>query len=89
MVEDKRRRRKTMSLNIDELAEQIATLNRTEREALFEKVAELAFRRGLETLARQYRERLAYEGKLDQKADEVMAELERIREEVSAHDYRA
>lgn len=78
-----------MSLNIDELAEQIATLNRTEREALFEKVAELAFRRGLETLARQYRERLAYEGKLDQKADEVMAELERIREEVSAHDYRA
>lgn len=78
-----------MSLNIDELAEQIATLDRTEREALFEKVAELAFRRGLETLARQYRERLAYEGKLDQKADEVMAELERIREEVAAHDYRA
>ena len=78
-----------MSLTIDELAEQIATLNRTEREALFEKVAELAFRRGLETLARRYRERLAYEGKLDQKADEVMAELERIREEVSAHDYRA
>jgi hypothetical protein len=88
MIEDKRRRRKTMSLNIDELAEQIATLDRTEREALFKKVAELAFRRGLETLARQYRERLAYEGNLDQKADEVMAELERIREEVSAHDYR-
>ena len=78
-----------MSLSIDKLAEQIATLDRPEQEALFEKVAELTFQRGLKTLARQYRDRLAQEGKLDQKADEVMAELERIREEVAAHDYHA
>lgn len=78
-----------MSLSIDKLAEQIATLDRPEQEALFEKVAELTFQRGLKTLARQYRDRLAQEGKLDQKADEVMAELERIREEVAVHDYRA
>ncbi|HJY84298.1 MAG TPA: hypothetical protein VKK81_24840 [Candidatus Binatia bacterium] len=78
-----------MSLSIDKLAEQIATLDRTEQEALFERVAELTFQRGLETLARQYRERLAQEGKLDQKVEEVMAELERVREEVAPHDYRA
>lgn len=78
-----------MSLNIDKLAEQIATLDRTEQEVLFEKVAELTFQRGLKSLSRQYRERLTQEGKLDQKADEVMAELERIREEVAAHDCRA
>jgi len=78
-----------MSLSINKLAEQIATLDRAEQEALFEKVAELTFQRGLEALSRQYRERLAREGKLDQRVDEVLAEIERIREEVAAHDYRA
>ena len=76
-----------MSLNIDQLAEQIAALNRGEQEALLEKVAELNFQRGIEALSRQYRERLAQEGKLNQKAAEVMAELERVREEIAAHEY--
>jgi len=78
-----------MSLNIDQLAEQIATLNRTEQEVLLEKVAELNFQRGLEALSQQYRERLAQEGKLDQNATEVMAELERIREEIALREYRS
>lgn len=47
-----------MSLNIDRLAEQIATLDRAEQEAL-KKVAELTFQRGLATLARQYRSRFS------------------------------
>jgi hypothetical protein len=89
VIKDTKRRRNTMSLNIDKLAEQIATLDRTEQEALFEKVAELTFQRGLKSLSRQYRERLAQEGKLDRKADEVMAEIEQIREEIAAHNYRA
>jgi len=76
-----------MSLNIDQLAEQIATLNRGEQEALLEKVAELNFQRGLEALALRYRERLAQEGRLAQKAAEVMAELERVREDIVAHEY--
>jgi hypothetical protein len=78
----------TMSLRIDELAEKIATLDPSEQEILLEKVAELNFQRGLTALSQKYRERLAKEGKLDQKADEVMAELGRIREEVAADDYR-
>jgi hypothetical protein len=78
-----------MSLNIDQLAEQITTLDRAEQEALLEKIAELNFQRGLEALSQQYRERLAQEGKLDQKATEVMAELERVREEIAAHEYRS
>ena len=77
-----------MSLRIDELAERIATLDPSEQEVLLEKVAELNFQRGLEALSQKYRERLVREGKLDQKADEVMAELGCIREEVAAHDYR-
>lgn len=76
-----------MSLNIDQLAEQIATLNSGEQEALLEKVAELNFQRGLKALSLQYRERLAQEGRLDQKAAEVMAELERVREDIATHEY--
>jgi hypothetical protein len=76
-----------MSLNIDQLAEQIATLNRREQETLLEKVAELNFQRGLKALSLQYRERLAQEGRLDQKAAEVMAELERVREDIATHEY--
>jgi hypothetical protein len=56
---------------------------------LLEKVAELNFQRGLEALARKYRERLAREGKLDQSTADIMAELERVREALAAHDYRS
>jgi len=36
----------------------------------------------------KYRARLARKGKLDQKADEVLAELRRIREDIAASDYQ-
>jgi len=77
-----------MSLRIDELAEKIATLDPTEQEILLEKVANLNFQRGLEVLSQKYRDRLAEQGKLDHKIDEVMAELKQIREEIAANDYR-
>ena len=77
-----------MSLHLNELAAKIATLDPAEQEALWEKVAELNFQRGLEALARQYRARLAAEGMLDQTADTVMAELKKLREEIVANDYR-
>ena len=78
-----------MSLIIDELAKKIATLDPAEQELLLERVAELNFQRGLEALSQKYRERLAKQGELDQKADEIMTELERVREEIAANDYRA
>ena len=81
--------KKTASLNIDQLAEQIATLAHTQQEALFREVAELSFQHELKTLARQYQGRLAQAGKLNQRAEEVLAELEQIRKEIAAHDYRA
>ena len=46
-----------MSLHRDELATQIATLDPAEQEALWEKVAELTFQRGLEALAWQQKAR--------------------------------
>ena len=78
-----------MSVSINELAETIVALELAEQEALIEKVAELNFQRGLEALSRKYRERLAHEGKLHQPTTEVLTELDKLREEIAAHDYRA
>jgi hypothetical protein len=77
-----------VSLHIDESATKIATLDPAEQEVLWEKVAELNFQRGLEMLSQKYRARLAAEGKLDQTADTVMAELKKLREDIVANDYR-
>lgn len=42
----------------------------------------------LEGLSRIYRARLAAEGKLDQTADAIMADLRQLREDIAAHDYQ-
>lgn len=77
-----------MSPKIEELARQIVTLQPVEQEELLEKVADLNFQRGLETLSQRYRERLAAAGKLHQKTEEVMAELARIHEEIALREYQ-
>ena len=77
-----------VSLHLDELATQIATLDPAAQEALWEKVAELNFQRGLAALAQKYGARLAAEGTLDKTADTIMAELKKLREEIAADDYR-
>jgi len=77
-----------MAPQIDALAAEIATLDPEEQETLWEKVAELNFRRGLKDLSRMYRARLAAQGKLDQTADTVMADLKQLREDIASHDYR-
>jgi hypothetical protein len=77
-----------MSLSIDELAEQIVSLAPAEQETLLEKVTAIHFQHGLKALAQKYQQRLAKEGKLHQQAAEVFAELERVREEIAAHDYQ-
>jgi len=77
-----------VSLHLDALATKIAALDPAAQEALWEKVAELNFQRGLEALVQKYRARLAAEGMLDQTADTVMAKLKKLREEIAANDYR-
>ena len=77
-----------MEPRIGELAEEIAVLDSSEQEELLEKVAALNFQHGLEALSQKYRTRLAAEGKMDQNADEVMVELERIRGEIATDGYR-
>ena len=76
-----------MTARVEELAQQIASLNEADLQALFARVEELSFRQELHALSERYRERLKRRGELDEGAEEVMKSLKRIREEIAAREY--
>ena len=76
-----------MTARVEELAQQIASLDESELQALFERVEELSFRQELHALSDRYRKRLKRQGELDEEADEIMKKLKRIREEIAAREY--
>jgi hypothetical protein len=55
---------------------------------LSDKIREAQFQQELQALSQAYRARLSKEGKLEQNADEMMAEFKQTREEIAAHEYR-
>lgn len=73
--------------SLDDLAREIISLDPSAQQTLIEKVASLNFQKGLRDLAEKYRSRLASEDRLDIPAEQVWAELHRIREEIASHDY--
>jgi len=73
--------------SIEELARTIASLSPPEQQALLEKVAQLNPQKGLRELSEKYRARLAREGRWEVPAEEVWAELHRLREEIAKRDY--
>jgi hypothetical protein len=76
-----------MTARVEELAQQIASLNESDLQALFERLKDLSFRQELHALSDRYRERLKRQGELDESADEIMRKLKRIREEIAAREY--
>jgi hypothetical protein len=74
---------------IDDLAREITSLDPSEQQALIDKVAQLNLRKGWRDLAEKYRIRLTSEGRLNIPAEQVWAELHRIRTEIAARDYPA
>lgn len=76
-----------MTPKVENLAAKIAALGENEQEALWGRVSELNFRRGLSTLSKLYQKRLQQWGQLDRSIEEILADLERMREEIAAHDY--
>ncbi|MBI3945821.1 MAG: hypothetical protein HY321_07870 [Armatimonadetes bacterium] len=76
-----------MPTRAEELAEEIAALDESVQEAIWEHVAEISFRRGLHALSERYRERLRARGELNYTAEEIMGDLAQLREEVAARDY--
>ncbi len=76
-----------MNAKVEELAAEIAVLDEAEQKVLFERAAELSFRHGLAELSERYRQRLKQEGELDRAADDILAKLRQIREEIAACEY--
>ena len=76
-----------MNAKVDELAAEIAALDESELKVLFERAAELSFRHGLIELSESYRKRLGQEGELDRAAEDILAKLRQIREEIAAREY--
>mgnify|MGYP001160701821 CR=1 FL=1 len=76
-----------MTARVEELAQQIASLDEADLQALFARVEELSFRQELHALSERYRERLKRRGEFDEGAEEVMKSLKRIREEIAAREY--
>lgn len=76
-----------MNAKVDELAAEIAALDETEQKVLFERAAELSFRHGLIELSESYRKRLGQQGEIDRAAEDILAKLRQIREEIAAREY--
>ena len=76
-----------MNAKVDELAAEIASLDEAEVKILFERAAELSFRHGLIELSESYRRRLGQQGEIDRAAEDILAKLRQIREEIAAREY--
>lgn len=76
-----------MNAKVDELAAEIAALDETEQKVLFERAAELNFRHGLIELSESYRRSLGQQGEIDRAAEDILAKLRQIREEIAAREY--
>lgn len=76
-----------MNAKVEELAAKIAALDEVEEKALFERAAELSLRRELVRLSERYRKRLEQQRELDRTAEDILARLRQIREEIAAREY--
>ena len=76
-----------MNAKVEELAAKIASLDEAEQKVLFERAAELSLRHGLMGLSERYRKRLQQEGELDRTAEDILAKLRQIREEIAVREY--
>jgi len=76
-----------MTARVEELAQQIASLEESDLQALLERVEELSFRRGINALSDRYRKRLAQQEKLKERAETIQLKLKQIREEIAFREY--
>ena len=76
-----------MTARVEELAQQIASLDESELQALLERVEELSFRQELRAMSDRYRKRLEKQGELNESAEEILRKLKRIREEIASREY--
>ena len=76
-----------MTARVEELARQIASLKESDLEALLERLEEISFRHGLSALSDRYRERLKEQRELDEGTEEILLELQQIRQEIASREF--
>ena len=76
-----------MTARVEELAQQIASLDESELQALLERVEELSFRQELRAVSDRYRKHLKEQRELNENAEEILRKLKRIREEIASREY--
>lgn len=76
-----------MTTNVEELAQQIASLDESDLQALLARLEELSLRHELRVISDSYRKRLKEQGKLNDTAEETLIKLKRIREEIASREY--
>jgi hypothetical protein len=76
-----------MTERIEKLAQQIASLEEADLQALFERIEELGFRRDINALSERYRKRLKGGAEFDAGAEEILAKLKQIRQEIASREY--
>ena len=76
-----------MTTKVARLASEILSMDEYEQEALWQQVAVESYRRGLRELSSAYRQRLQDQGNLDRSIEDLLAELNRKRDDTARNDY--
>jgi len=76
-----------MTEPVEKLAQQIASLEESDLQALLERVEEISFRHGINALSDRYRKRLIAQGKLNDGAEKILMKLKQIRQEIASREY--
>lgn len=76
-----------MTERVEKLAQQIASLEESDLQALLKRVEEISFRHGIKALSDRYRKRLKKRGELDEAAEEILMKLKQIRQEIASREY--
>jgi phage-related tail protein len=77
----------TMTEQIEKLAQQIASLEESDLQALLERIKELGFRHEINALSERYRKRLKDQVEIDEGAEKILAKLKEIRQEIASREY--
>ena len=76
-----------MTERLEKLAQQIASLEASDLQALLERIEELGRRHDINALSERYRKRLRDRAGLDEGAEQIIAKLKQIRQEIASREY--
>ena len=76
-----------MRKRVEELAQQIVSLEESDLQALWERVEELSFRHSINALSDRYRKRLEEHGEVNKGTEKILLKLKQIRQEIASREY--